>query len=96
MESIFTDREDGILYEGFKTPENLFDNIRYEKETGEYTLENSVKSLANAVIEIWGDKEKMLQYCQNARNHAKKTHEREQNYRRMQEIYADITAKNEA
>ena len=96
VESIFTDREDGILYEGFKTPENLFDNIRYEKETGEYTLENSVKSLANAVIEIWGDKEKMLQYCQNARNHAKKTHEREQNYRRMQEIYADITAKNEA
>lgn len=96
VESIFTDREDGILYEGFKTPENLFDNMRYEKETGEYTLENSVKSLANAVIEIWGDKEKMLQYCQNARNHAKKTHEREQNYRRMQEIYADITAKNEA
>lgn len=96
VESIFTDGEDGILYEGFKTSENLFDSICYGKETDEYTLGNSVKSLANAVIKIWSDKDKMLQYCQNARNHAKKMHEREQNYRRMQEIYASITAKNEA
>lgn len=96
VESIFTDGEDGLLYDGFKTSENLFDNMRYGKRAEEYKSENSVKSLADAVIKMWEDKEKRQQYCKNARSHAKRTHDREQNYRRMQEIYASIAAKNEA
>jgi len=32
----------------------------------------------------------MLEYCKNARNHAKKTHNSEENCRRMTEIYAEI------
>ena len=70
--------------------------MRYGKRAEEYKSENSVKSLADTVIKMWEDKEKRQQYCKNARSHAKKTHDREQNYRRMQEIYASIAAKNEA
>lgn len=90
VESIFTDGEDGIIYPGFKSPENSFDNICDSKSAQEGSLENNVKYLADAVIRMWSNEEKMLWYCQNARNHAQKTHNREANYHRMTEIYAKI------
>ncbi len=92
--SIFTAGEDGILCEGYKTANSLFDSMLYGNAVQEHSLEKVVKSLADAVIDMWKHEEKMLEYCRNARAHAIKTHDREKNYRRMQEIYADIIAKN--
>lgn len=92
--SIFTDGEDGILCEGYKTSNSIFDNMCYGEGVKEYSVEKAVKSLADSVIEMWNDEEKMIEYCKNARLHAKRTHDREKNYQRMQEIYADIIAKN--
>lgn len=88
--SIFTGGEDGILYGGFKTPENGFDNASNLKTGEEKQLENIVKQLADAVIEIWSDRESLQEYCKNARNHAEKNHDRAQNYEKMKEIYARI------
>lgn len=89
--SIFDGGKDGILYEGYKTSNNSFDNINNNmcnrKET---TLEDSVKSLVAAVLEMWNDSGKMCSYCKNARNHALKNHDREKNYQKMTEIYAKI------
>lgn len=88
--SIFRGGEDGILYEGFRTPENSFDNICNLNMTDEEQMEKISKSLADAVVEIWDNEDKTAQFCINARNHAKKTHDRERNYRKMIEIYAEI------
>lgn len=92
--SIFTDGEDGILYEGFKTPLNKFDNACNLNRSDEEQLEDISKRLANAVIEIWSDDEKTEQYCKNARNHAEKNHNRERNYEKMTEIYTKIIAQS--
>jgi len=76
--SIFTGDEDGILYPGFRTDET---------NPG---LEKQAEDLAQAVMEMWSNAERMEQYCQNATDHAARTHNRENNYRRMLEIYEDI------
>lgn len=88
--SIFTDGEDGILYEGFKSPLNQFDNACNINQTSEEQLENISKRLSDAVIEIWADEEKTELYCQNARNHARRNHDREKNYENLTEIYTKI------
>ena len=88
--SMFTGGEDGILYEGFRTPLNKYDNIRNLKNSREEQLEIISKRLANAVISVWKDDGKITQYCRNARNHAEKNHNRERNYKKMTEIYAKI------
>jgi len=88
--SIFTGNEDGILYDGYRTAKNSFDNMCNSKSEIESTLENNVEQLINAVCEMWGDKEKMQAYCENARKHAEKTHDREENYKKMMEIYSKI------
>lgn len=93
ISSIFTDGEDGILYQGFRTSKNSYDNMRdsiivSHKEE----LENQSARLADAILEMWGDRKKMQESCINARKHAEKTHNREENYRRMTEIYAKIIA----
>lgn len=88
--SIFTGGEDGILYPGYavdKKSENSKNNDCNIKTT---TLENIAKSLADACIQIWDDPERENTYCANARNHAEKNHNPEQNYNRMVEIYAKI------
>ena len=78
--SIFTGGEDGILYRGDERINNACNF-------------NSISdNLAKSVIEIWENKEKTEQYCKNARKHAEKTHDGEQNYRQMTEIYAKILA----
>lgn len=88
--SIFTGGEDGILYEGFKTSLNKFDNVCDLKQSEEGLLNDISKRLANAVIEMWENEEKAELYCKNARNHAEKNHNRERNYEKMTEIYTKI------
>lgn len=46
--------------------------------------------IAQAVISMWGNVDKMLEYTQNARKHARVTHNRGENHRKMVEIYADM------
>lgn len=90
--SIFRDGEDGILYQGYRTAKNEFDNACDLNKTQEEQLEDNAKSLADAVLEMWGNEQNRELYCINARNHAEKTHNREKNYQRMTEIYAKIIA----
>ena len=89
ISSIFTDGKDGILYPGFRTKDNAFDRP-YVKEGNVYALEENANALAEAVLTMWEDSQKQRMYCENAAAHAKETHDREKNYRRMLEIYADI------
>ena len=89
IRSIFEGGRDGILYPGFRTKDNAFD-IPYMKEGERFTLEENANALAEAVIYMWDDPLKQQMYCENAAAHARNTHDREENYRRMLEIYADI------
>ena len=73
--SLFVDGVDGILYPG---------------GSGGDGLEQVAARLADAVIRMWEDQEKMLEYCKHARNHALETHDGEKNYQRLTEIYAAI------
>lgn len=88
--SLFTHDKDGILYHGFRTVENSFDNTCNENKTEAEKLKSIVKRLADAVIEMWSDNEKKLNYSRNARKHAKMTHDKEVNYHKMVDIYATI------
>lgn len=88
--SIFTGGEDGILYEGFKTPLNGFDNTSNSKMSDEKQLETISKRLANAILQIWKENEKIEDYCKNARNHAAKNHNKSRNYGKLKEIYAKM------
>ena len=81
--SIFTGGEDGALYPGFKIKNN-------DCDSDDEALENISKSLADACIQMWSDPVKEQDYCINARKHAKKNHDPEQNYKKMVEIYAKI------
>lgn len=97
--SIFTDGEDGILYKGYLNTSNSFDRIKASGQeepnslVGEQGLEHNAELLAAAILRMWSNREKMLTYCKNARNHAKCTHDREANYQKMTEIYAKINSK---
>ena len=88
--SMFSDGEDGILYEGFRSPKNKYDNICNAKTNSAEQLEIISKRLANAVVSIWKDEERMESYCENARKHAERNHNRERNYAKMTEIYTKI------
>lgn len=88
--SIFSAGEDGILYEGFRSTQNTFDNISNLKGKENMQLELISKRLANAVIDMWSHSEKVDGFCRNARIHAKKTHNRERNYMKLNEIYSKI------
>lgn len=88
--SIFSAGEDGILYEGFRSPENKFDNVSNLNGKEDRQLEIISRRLSNAVVEMWSDKEKAEEYCRNARNHAQITHDRQRNYLKMIEIYSKI------
>jgi glycosyltransferase involved in cell wall biosynthesis len=93
VRSIFTDGEDGILYPGYVTVENGFDRkyLGADQRTNAKTaLADNSKALAHAVISMWDATDKQQFFCENAANHAAKNHNREENYRRMLEIYADI------
>lgn len=88
--SMFSDGEDGILYEGFRSPKNKYDNTCNTKTNSAEQLEIISKRLANAVVSIWKDEERMESYCKNARKHAERNHNRERNYAKMTEIYTKI------
>lgn len=93
ISSIFRDGQDGILFKGFKKEARYtdYDHIDYERE--EKALSGIVKNLAEAVITMWSDEEACEKYCENARKHAEITHNKEENYKRLTEIYAIIGAK---
>ena len=86
--SIFTGGKDGILYEGHGSSRNT---LREKEESPELIADN----LCQAVLTMWSDAEKQEFYCENARKHARKTHDREQNYYRLTEIYKDIVRQQE-
>lgn len=92
IESIFNGGEDGILYRGYRSTKNSFDNTCDVMEAEGEKAENAASRLAKAIIQMWDDEEKMDFYCENARKHARKTHDREENYKKMMEIYAEIAA----
>lgn len=91
--SLFSDQVDGLLYRGYRTNDNSYDNVCDEKLTEDEKRKNIVKELENAVLRIWENQEEKIEFGKNARNHAQKTHDRERNYRRMMEIYSDVTSR---
>ncbi len=90
--SIFADGEDGILYQGYRTAKNSFDNACNIIKDDKDALKKQSKCLADAILRMWEERQHMTRYSANAREHARKTHNREENYRRMTEIYAKIIA----
>jgi len=90
ISSIFTHGKDGILYQGFRTPDNDYDNMENLKTEDEEQLECTSKRLAQSILEMWDNLPKMDEYCKNARNHAEKTHNRESNYKKLTEIYSGL------
>lgn len=91
--SIFSP-EDGILYEGFRSAEDEFGNAGGVNGNRDGQLEIISMRLADAVIEMWSDPEKMDKYCRNARKHAEKTHDPWQNYLKVLEIYSSIMTRS--
>jgi len=76
--SVFTDGVDGIAYPGYGA-------ACYEKEADKEGAQAAV--LAEAVIRMWSDEEKMMEYAQNASAHARKHHDGQVHYQRLIEIY---------
>ncbi len=105
--SLFDGGKDGLWCEGHRLTEttgnnrNMSEAFKNKNNTcnskGIKTeeLENLVNSMANSIIEMWSDPEKMMEYSKNAREHARKTHDKEQNFAKLQEIYANIAGRKE-
>lgn len=83
---IFEADRDGVVYQGHR-PENddFYDGISS-------TLEGNAAELANAVLQIWEDPEKTKKFCESARAHALKNHDRAENYRKTIQVYETIAA----
>ena len=88
IKSIFDADKDGIMYAGTKSSENSFDTGVYE---GEDKLERIAENLANAVIKMWSDEDKELEYSRNAREHALRNHDRQANFEQTISVYKQIT-----
>ncbi len=93
VSSIFRDGEDGILFKGFEKEARYTDYDRIDYAREETELRGIVENLAEAVIKMWSDEEACDRYRENARKHAKETHNKEKNYERLTEIYAEIADK---
>lgn len=89
--SLFEHERDGILYEVHENGKSTINNNCNSKNK---QLEFVANSLYNGIVRVWENREDMYEYCKNARIHATKTHDREENYRKMMEIYAAIAGKN--
>lgn len=87
VRGIFTDGEDGILYRGCKSDKNSFDDL----SDGASSLDSVAHNLAEAVLLMWSDAQKEKEYCQNAREHARRNHDRDRNYRLTVEVYRTIS-----
>ena len=81
ISSLFTQGRDGILYEGFRMEESGDNDGERNRISGR---------LSEAVLQMWGSPEKMREYGENAAKHAKATHDRDKNYRRLTEVYRTI------
>ena len=93
--SLFTDDVDGIGYEGYRMPEQARNDASEGDRQNliknqEKDLDRIVCDLTDSIFEMWENEKKMLEFCDNARNHARTTHNREGNYQKMTEIYASI------
>lgn len=94
--SIFTHGEDGICYGGCPAPEEIpgakaagpKEGVRSGGERE--TLSQVAENLATAVLDMWRNEEKEREYCKNARAHALRNHDREENYRKTLEVYNTI------
>lgn len=82
--SIFDQGRDGILYEGHHAERKTVPGMEFQ---------SVVNSLSKAIIQMWDHPEERKDYCRNARNHAERTHNKEENCHRMLEIYADIMSR---
>lgn len=76
---IFDDGRDGLLYKGFGKAKDL------TEVSG---------NLADAVLRTWEDPAAQEQYCESARAHALRNHDRMENYRKTMEVYAKIAEGN--
>ncbi len=81
ISSIFEDGEDGIAYPAYGASV-------YEKEADKEQAQ--ANRLAQAVLQMWGEEEKIPKYTQNAAKHARITHDGRTNYERLLEIYSSI------
>lgn len=79
--SVFREGEDGIAYPGFEAEEYLGEKDKEEAQA---------KRLAEAVLLMWKDENKMCRYGEKASEHARMTHDGQKNYARLLEIYRDI------
>lgn len=79
--SVFTDGEDGIAYPAYGASV-------YEKEADKEQAQ--ANRLAQAVMQMWADEEKMFAYAESAAKHARNTHNGQANYERLIEIYSSI------
>jgi len=82
INSIFNNGLDGIAYPGYGS-------LEYVEQTDKETAQSKV--LAHSVLRMWSDEEKMKEYSQNASEHARRTHDGKINYKRLVEIYCNIS-----
>ena len=105
--SLFEGGKDGLWCEGHRPGQGLEkeengrgtsdgkNNMRNFEDAETNKLENIVKSMADSIIEMWDHPKKMMEYSKNAREHARKTHDKTLNFEKMQEIYANIAGRKE-
>lgn len=94
ISSIFSGGVDGILYEGYeqKTEQKSVSNQpeQWIEQGLESRLNTVADNLKNAIAEAWKHPDAMQKRCENARIHAAKTHDKEENYRKLVEIYENM------
>ncbi len=93
IQDIFTADRDGIVYRGYRSGKDEYYNKRDEMEYPEGNLKDTVNALKDAVLQMFSDPDKAIWYGENAREHAKITHDRGMNSGRLMEIYAEIATK---
>lgn len=93
--SLFDGGRDGLWCAGHSLTPVEENNMRNFNDANTDQLENIVKSMANSIIKMWDHPEKMMEYSKNAREHARKTHDKTQNFAKLQEIYANIAGRKE-
>ncbi|MBE5868226.1 MAG: glycosyltransferase family 4 protein [Lachnospiraceae bacterium] len=81
IRSIFEDGRDGIAYPGFGA--DLYKDAPHKEQA-------QAKELARAVLQMWSDEEKMREYGNRAREHACRTHDGDENFRTLIQIYEKI------
>lgn len=85
VRTVFTDGEDGIAYPGYGAGEYAASEDKEQAQANK---------LAESVIAMWSDENRMLAFAQNAQKHARQTHDGQVNYERLVEIYREIMPQN--